>query len=804
MPVRSAPLKADIAAVASLAVLTIFFFWRILFSNQALFNSDIIVFYYPGADLWARSVGSGHIPLWNPFIYNGFPYLAEPQFSTLYPSIFLNLVMPFYRALAVDLALHTLIASVLMYAFMRRQTLSPLPSLIAAVTFAFSGYFVAREVHVPIIRTATWLPLIFMILDGVNDRPFYRSAMYLGSVLAVQIFAGHEQTVLISTLLAAAYGLWRAAHGGNSVRESLRSVALSGALFAIAISVGFTLAAAQLLPGVELVGESVQAGGVDFDFATSYALPPRQLPMLLAPNMFGDPTTERYWGLWRYHDMIGYSGVATFLLALLGLALSRRQDRLFWGAVALVGVVLALGRATPLYEMAYRIVPGLVHFRAPSRFLLWYASALGILAAFGLDALQSRNYPRRAWAWAMVFVVAVAAAATYWALDAPGIRAATGWLVGPILKLTAPAGNPGVIRYLQDITITEGRRFALLWISCGIVAGSLTIRKMAPLAGLFMLLLVVGDLFTYGMNFYPTVDASELRRRVPTEDILDLDGGKFRIFTTPNFNLGTWGWFGLKTYVPPRPDGVLGFRTAFIPNINMHNQIANSFGYDPLGLPRYQKFVGAAIRDAEGHDGRTPLIDFMGVRYVFTFANVGRAYKEVYRERFSVWLNERALPRGYLITRFAVQAEDDVAVRLLTAGWDPRTAVVLDRPPSKTFGLRPHENPGAITRRSYGLGQVSFDLVLKHPAILVLSDTYYPGWRAFADGAEVPIYRANIAFRAVFLPSGTRHLEFVFRPTSIAVGAAISSIAWTVLIGMLIVGIMRSPQGLQPSDVRDR
>ncbi|HLA23936.1 MAG TPA: YfhO family protein, partial [bacterium] len=117
----------------------------------------------------------------------------------------------------------------------------------------------------------------------------------------------------------------------------------------------------------------------------------------------------------------------------------------------------------------------------------------------------------------------------------------------------------------------------------------------------------------------------------------------------------------------------------------------------------------------------------------------------------------------------------------------PRQVVILSEPPRETFTMRPRDDPGQILRRSYGLSRLTFDLALNGPAVFVLSDTYYPGWRAYIDGREAPVYRANHAFRAVVLPAETRRLEFVFQPRSVQIGGGISILGWGILAAVVLV-----------------
>ena len=82
----------------------------------------------------------------------------------------------------------------------------------------------------------------------------------------------------------------------------------------------------------------------------------------------------------------------------------------------------------------------------------------------------------------------------------------------------------------------------------------------------------------------------------------------------------------------------------------------------------------------------------------------------------------------------------------------------------------------------YKAARVVWEVEAKQPGYLVLLDSYYPGWRAYLDGKEVEILRANYAFRAVEVGSGRHRVEFRYRPTSFYTGMAITLIS--VLVGV--------------------
>lgn len=796
--------RADLLAIGGIAALTIVFFGRVLLGDQALYWGDTIMSFYPAHDLWRRTVLAGHLPLWNPYILGGLPFLADAQFSTLYPSMVLNLILPLHRALAVDLTLHVFLLGVFTYAFLREKRLSSGAAFVGAVTMAFSGFVAVRITQPSLLRTLAWMPLLLLVVERVAARSKgWRAAPYVGLILAVQVLAGHLQTVLLSSLFAVAYGLWRSIALQRGVRGATEPILSVATVFILGALLALALAAVQVLPGVEFVSHSDREGGNAFQFATSFALPLRQLPMLLSPKLFGSPGDGLYWGEWLYWEMVGYFGVAALVLAVLGLWCSARRDRVFWGGMALLGVALALGGLSPIYRLAYWFVPGVAYFRAPARFLLWYGWGVAVLAAYAVEWLKSAEPAGRRWRAVASGLVVVGALSLYWAVGGPGVTRVARDLSDSVMRSSGylpPSLYADALSLVKDVTIGEGRRFAVLWIGAALLVLLTWSRRLnRQLAVSLLGVLVLADLFSYGMNFYPTVAPAELSAPPSTVRLLDLKGREYRILTTPTLSFGTWARAMTFSFAAAENHNLETYRSALVPNIAAQWQVPNAWGYTPMSLARPRQFMALAISQAGKNAGRSPLIDFMGAKYIFTRANLEGSYVQTFSGAFNVWRNDNALPRGYLVTRYIVEPNDELLPQKFVGGWDPRRLVILDRRPDHSYGLRDAADPGAIIRRAYRPNGLSFDLALTAPSIFVLSDAYYPGWRAYVDGVEHPIYRANYAFRAVFLPAGARSLEFVFYPLSVAVGGVVSLGSWSALAVLLLITTLRRRR-LRPDD----
>jgi uncharacterized membrane protein YfhO len=117
--------------------------------------------------------------------------------------------------------------------------------------------------------------------------------------------------------------------------------------------------------------------------------------------------------------------------------------------------------------------------------------------------------------------------------------------------------------------------------------------------------------------------------------------------------------------------------------------------------------------------------------------------------------------------------------------FDPKLAAVMEENYLNLFASGGVTSPvPSITARS--LNKISIDAQSSGPGLLVLGDTYYPGWKAFVNGKESRIYRVNHAMRGVVVAGGRQSVEFRYEPASFLIGAVISSVSVVALVGLLI------------------
>jgi len=415
----------DVVALAALAVATLLIFWALVGTNLVLAGVDAFTYFTPYRDYANAALRQGRLPLWNPYLFLGVPFLANIQAAVLYPLNWLFVTLWAPKALAWSAVLHIWLAGAFTYSYARRICLSRYAAWIAAATFAFSGFLGGQVEHVNQLSAGAWFPLLLLLFDeavrqgrkgaGAQGRKgageqgselFSRlqvwAVLILGVVVALQLLAGHAQAAYINLFGLGVYGFWplaeetwRVWQGRKSQVAGRKSQGAGRALvYVTALALGLALAAAQLLPTWELSRLSIRAGGLSYREAVSFSLPPRMLLHTLLPT-YGEDLGQAF-GTEGFTEYVAYVGVLGLALAVWG----ARRGRPGWArrrflVLAACGFLLALGAYNPAYFLLYKLVPGFDLFRAPARWMFLYTFGIAMLAGLGAERLSNTQHASR-------------------------------------------------------------------------------------------------------------------------------------------------------------------------------------------------------------------------------------------------------------------------------------------------------------------------------------------------------------------------------------------------------------------------
>jgi hypothetical protein len=766
-----------LAAAALLFACALAFYYPLVFLGRALVDYDAFVYFYPQRAFLARSLLDGELPLWNPYLFLGAPFLANPQTAVLYPPSWLFVLGPVFVGYSVQLVLHAFLASVFTYLLVRRAYgLLPQAGVVAGLGYGFGGFVVGQAGHLNQLSAAAWVPAVLLAYTRLLQTRHVRWIALGGLALALQLLAGHPQETYMTLVMLGLFGLiqapWRSP--GRLVQAGLGG-------FAMCI-LGAALAAAQLLPTLELAPLSIRAEGVSWRDAVSGSLPSYLAVRALLPP---------YWIDVPYTEYLGYIGVTHVALALLAVLLAAARPALFGGLVCLLGILLALGENDGLYAWAFATVPGFDTFRVPARWLLLWQFGAAVLAGAGADWIGrgARAILRQRSLWPRVFVAAgLLAIGLAWQVNEgePFGRRATPLAWGALAATTLASG---VLTHLRR----PGWALGLLVLLAGAevwAAGNAAPARQAPPPAF-----TPGQTIDWLSGHAPDAGMSDRVLSLARPEYVPAAEGRLRQT--------------LRDLPEPLIQSLLiaqKWHDTLTPNVPLEYGLASADGYDGGVLPLDRWLVLSRLlvpdprpdgvllsRLASVPDDR--LLDLIGVRYLV--ANQGTAGRPSLDATdlgdLRLFARPSPVPRALLVFA-ATPVLDEAAglTRLADGAFDPNQEVVVEAPATGLSSNRPSQR---VEPQAESAGHWRARVMVPAPAYLLQRDAWYPGWRARVDGREVPIARADVLFRAVALSPGEHEVELSFVSDTFQRGALISlvallAVAW-LLIGTAVPIILR-------------
>ncbi len=353
---------------------------------------DGVDVHYSAQRYLSDELHAGRVPFWTPYIFSGFPFLADVQVGAWYPlnwPFFLAGITP--RSIGGELLVSSLVACSGAYVLARRYVRSEPAAIVAAMFYGLSGWFAAHSQHVGMVASAAWLPWLLVCLLRYAAAQNARRLVELGLVGAAIALPGSFQIALYTFTFV---GVWAACEAFAE-----RSAALARRLIlglAVAALWGAALSAVMILPGLELVSRSLRTQLSALDLPDIGYFHPSALATLLDPDYYG-LLSGHYVGPGDSTQHYFYAGILLVPLACIG----ARQRRALRSAAALSLPFLwyALGPRGGAFEISARL-PGFSSVELPMHG--WYLPALGLalLGGAGADAVWRRLGTR----WSAVLI----------------------------------------------------------------------------------------------------------------------------------------------------------------------------------------------------------------------------------------------------------------------------------------------------------------------------------------------------------------------------------------------------------------
>lgn len=700
----------NLLPILVITLLNLIFFSEQIFGAKYFWSgywSDITEFSAAYVKLNAEALKAGSLPFWNPYSYSGFPHLADPVNAFFYPVnyigyLLINQGMDLFDWMKWSVILHFWLMQLGMYYFLRYNKLGLIPAIFGSIAFAFSGATVGTSMIPNFLYNYAYLPWFVLALQYVLSRKSFPRALILGLVAAFMFLGGNPNMIFFVALYMIIYLIfWVFEHKADLGKQKKLLYLIPLSLF-----IFLALTSAQLKEVMDFIPFS-QRAEITYDFASDGSLSWRQLSTIVNPKVFGvfgeNETKNFYWlspgKVYHYWETCFYFGIATFILAGIGFVQYRKNRLVLVSLATIIFMLLfSLGDNGPIFKFFFNYIPGFNVFRIPSRALFLVSFSFSIVAAFGIQALLEKNKG------GIKMYLPLIATALLWLIAYSYLKNMT----------DIPSESRPVVRALMSQSV--GLFFVSILVT-GLMAG---MPKLSKYLGVALCLIVFVDLSLAGKS-YKNSDADphqayQLDRNSLSALYPALPQDFFRI-----------GPKSLRYRLLRRNGGV-------------YMDLFNSDGV--YGI-QWQTNAPAGV----------PISDLLAQKYYI-------AHQEQNGQVVGYGLEEipTALPFARMLYNF--QTFDAQPQSLENFDFRNSAAVMAGDFPQLSPSAP--DSTASVVMTEYELNRRLFKIDHQKNGLLAIGERFYPGWKAFLDGGEVPVKKINYLQAGVFVPQGSHSLELKY------------------------------------------
>lgn len=740
-----------------IAIYPTLYFAPALFEGKLQATGESINISYPLFHHLAEAIRGHRSMLWSENVYGGHPLFAEGQGGFANPLVIgLAALAPSPTGFGAMLWLNAWLFSAGLYWLCRSNGLSLCSSALASIAIGFSPVQLLQNGTLPVALTTTWTPWCLLALDRIVRNPGIPSALALATPLSLLVVSGYPQ-ILHGTLLFCALQI--AVHCFDRDSRTRRWLAprIGYAITAVLLATG--ISAIQWIPLLELARLSIRRAGIDL-------VPVENIDILLYKSELITGNVAAVF-LQRYGvDLFGSMTIA--ICAIAGACFARRRLSARYALPAGFLCFLVFFDDSALFRILYdyELIPGLHAFRSTALYWIPATSGFAVLFAAGIDSLITNP------GWQRFIGTADTTASGGLAHDIHRP------FMPNIALFVLGAASFALLYNRQDDS-----RFDIHVVCTGLaaiaIAASALIGK-GRTAYAAVACLILAELFITLTELRGFVDPKWIREPRPLTRLRNefrIDDYKFHDQTLS------------IAHILIRPDhddflpSVVHMTASFTPMTNLYWDIPSSQGALAL-MPENWKLAETTLDEELSGRSRTQpgnrLIDHYGIRFIARYTSYGPpdGFRPLHRYRAGIEIVENP----HALQRFRSYS------KALSAGTGREALALIETVENDTLVIEGDLGAGYALPRSDGAQtrRPGFRLIRETPHRLLFSvdtrsggwlyidNSHHPGWRARADGVEVPVFRANLLGRAVPLPPGTRRLEMYFRPKSHEFGLAIS------------------------------
>lgn len=726
----------DFAASMLLLLVTVYLFSPVLFDDKTFFFRDVVKYIIAEKFFIAASFKAGAWPFWNNSIFSGAPFLAMMNPSAAYPLYFLFAGGDFISGYNYFMVANHLILVLSVYGLVRFWGASCSIALTSGLMAALGGYYLSLFSLGNHYLSMVWTPLILLtfqkfLLCG-KTRFFLLAVVFL----TFQVLGGSPEICILSTVLLYFSSLYLVP-GEASVRGWWpRTLAVGGlVLFA------FGLSAFQMLPTYSLIQHSVRDWGLTLQFSSKWSLQPEALTSLVFPRDLAGFMEKTHQG---YPDIKDLSFLPSIFMGTLpafflcsGVFLFKTKEIRFWTLAFFTGIFFALGSHNPVYPFLFSWAPLLDMFRYPEKFYFLSAFSLVFLTAFWIKAFTRTREEGK-------------------------------YKMKPLLylALVLAVGMTGIAVWIQwrSAVMSFICIFALVFACRLFYSGSIKAEgfKWTVVVLLFL------DLMTRNYMLVPMIDRDFYDKEPALVSAVGKYETGYRVYSGP-----------IHQEIIPDKSEFPAARNWLLSHIyekeRLFPKLGTIYGLEyadgSLGLELKDTWLWVKLFEEFSPEQRIRMLERCNVKYWVTPEDdtmLAKSGPPVMLKK--VRILDGVLPRAFLVNK---ARQDRLGHKTyFEENFDPLAEVLL----YESVELKTSEDfEGRVEEIIYEPNRVTIRSSQNTEGMLVLLDSYFPGWKVEVDGREQKLYRANHFFRAVKLGPGSHKIEFSFEPVGFRPGMAISA-----------------------------
>ncbi len=733
-------------------------------------GDDNLKLFYPYRTFTIDQLKAGRIPLWNPYAFSGSVNHAMYQSAVFYPLNFFYFIFPQADAWSLIVMSTPVLSGWFMYLFLRSLKLSSPSSIFGSVVFAFSGWMMAFWEEVIVKgHTILWLPLALYASNLVWEKKTVKGTFLFILAVSLSALGGFPQMFIYFVITLLAWNLYKFFSSDSNERGNI-ALRLSGALVLAILLVAF-----QWVPAIEAFLNAPRGNVDTFSLFEAYLTPLPHLVTFLAPDFWGNPGVYNNFSPFRYlqeHTIfIGIPGILLTFFALLN-----KKVPSFWKVFSLV--TLSMGFALPTSWLLYTLKVPLLNVALPVRIFILATFGFSVLAAYGLE---HREAYKKNFLTSLPVIVFFLTLLMLW-----GFSAGMSFISKSQLYSLFDESTRKTVYGYATVSVRNLVFPSIIFAATVLSLGFFKNRKLYLTASMTILTIAGAFLFAQKILYfsdrryeYPPVEPLKKLQELSGLDRVWSYGDGYVLRNIPSF---------FRLFSPEGYEALYSYRYGmFLNTIQTRGILTNQIQRTDATLSETGQFEKMTDNPV-----RLRLMAILGVKYVLERKDASadqilrpadRFPPELFalawqNDRWRIWEYKKSVPRTFVAYSAAYEKRDQKIIdTLLNSSFDINNALVVEERKAALTG----EGSGESSIISYQPSNVTIRTQTKKEGLLFLSDTYYPGWRAYVDGYEQPIYRADFVFRAVPVPAGSHTVRFVYDPLSWKLGLYISGFGLGVL-----------------------